>query len=90
MGNGRDGTENEADEMASAALIPQSYWPELDAEKAPKTADVISLAAKLKIHPAPIAGRIRFKQDNYRLFSKLIGSGQVRKLFTEYAQETAT
>ena len=89
-GDGRDDTENEADEMASTALIPKSHWPELDAEKAPKAADVISLATKLKIHPALIAGRIRFKQNNYRLFSKLIGRGQIRKLFTEYAQETAT
>ncbi|OPX23088.1 MAG: transcriptional regulator [Candidatus Latescibacteria bacterium 4484_107] len=89
-GDHEDDTENEADEMASAALIPKSYWPELDAEKAPKTADVISWADKLKIHPALIAGRIRFKQNNYRLFSKLVGRGQVRKLFTEYAQETAT
>ena len=84
-GDGRDDTENQADEMASTALIPKSHWPELDAEKAPKAADVISLAAKLKIHPAPIAGRIRFKQKNYRLFSKLIGRDQVRKLFTEFA-----
>jgi len=81
--------ENEADEMASAALIPKRYWPEVDAGKVPNAADVLSLATRLKIHPALIAGRIRFKNNNYRIFARLVGSGQVRKLFPEYAHETA-
>ena len=86
---GQDDTENEADDIASAALIPKRYWPVLDAGKVPKAADVLSLAAKLKIHPAPIAGRIRFKHNNYRILSRLVGRGQVRRLFPEYTQETA-
>jgi HTH-type transcriptional regulator/antitoxin HigA len=86
---GQDDTENEADDIASAALIPKRYWPVLDAGKVPKAADVLSLAAKLKIHPAPIAGRIRFKHNNYRILSRLVGRGQVRRLFPEYAQEPA-
>ena len=85
-----DDRENEADEMASKALIPKSYWPELDGGKVPRAADVLSLAAKLKIHPAPIAGRIRFKHNNYKILSKLVGRDQVRKLFPEYSEETAT
>ncbi|MDO9515071.1 MAG: ImmA/IrrE family metallo-endopeptidase [Syntrophales bacterium] len=85
--NNEDHIENEADDVASKALIPKQYWPLLDAEKVPKTTDLLSLAVKLKIHPAPIAGRVRFKQNNYRIFSKLLGRGQVRKLFPEYANE---
>ena len=81
----QDKTELEADEMASTALIPKRHWPLLDGGKVPKAADVLSLATKLKIHPALIAGRIRFKHNNYRILSKLVGSGQVRKLFPEYA-----
>ena len=88
--DGQDDTENEADDIASAALIPKRYWPVLDAGNVPKAADVVSLATKLKIHPAPIAGRIRFQHNNYRILSKLVGNGQVRNLFPEYAQETAT
>ena len=84
----QDDNENEADEMACTALIPKHYWPILDAGTVPKAADVLSLAAKLKIHPAPIAGRIRFKHNNYRILSKLIGRGQVRMLFPEYVNET--
>ncbi len=86
---GQDGIENEADEMASTALIPKSYWPVLDAGKAPNAVDVQSLATKLKIHPSLIAGRIRFKHNNFRILSKLVGRGQVRNLFPEYSQETA-
>ena len=56
--------------------------------KVPKAADVLFLATTLKIHPAPIAGRIRFKHNNFRILSKLVGRGQVRKLFSEYARET--
>lgn len=82
-----DGRETEADEMAYKALIPKSYWPELDGGKVPRAADVHSLATKLKIHPALIAGRIRFKHNNYKILSKLVGRGQVRKLFPEYSDE---
>ncbi|MBW1744535.1 MAG: ImmA/IrrE family metallo-endopeptidase [Deltaproteobacteria bacterium] len=88
--DGQDDRENEADEMASKALIPKSYWSALDGGKVPKSADVLSLAKKLKIHPSPIAGRIRFKHSNYRILSRLVGRGQVRKLFPEYTQEVAT
>lgn len=87
--DGQDQSESEADDMACAALIPKRYWPVLDAGEVSKEADVLSLATKLKIHPASIAGRIRFKRNNYRIFSELVGRGQVRKLFSEYAQETA-
>jgi len=83
-----DSIENEADELASTALVPKRYWPILDTGEVPKTADVLSLATKLKVHPALIAGRIRFKHNNYRMLSKLVGHGQVRKLFSEYEEKT--
>lgn len=81
-----DSIENEADELASTALVPKRYWPILDAGEVSKTANVLSLATKLKVHPALIAGRIRFKHGNYRILSKLVGHGQVRRLFPEYAE----
>jgi HTH-type transcriptional regulator/antitoxin HigA len=84
---GHDDIENEADEMASIALIPKGYWPEIDAGGLSKGTDVVSLAVKLKIHPALIAGRLRFKRNNYRIFGKLIGNGEVRKLFPEHKDE---
>ena len=35
-----------------------------------------------RIHPAIIAGRVRREQQNYRLLSQFVGTGQVRSQFT--------
>lgn len=89
--NGEGGighAENEADEMASTALVPRRYRSVLEPAEIPSASDVLSLAAKLKVHPALVAGRIRFKRNNYRILSNLVGSGQVRRLFPEHAEET--
>ena len=89
--NGEGGighAEKEADEMASTALVPRRYWTVLEPAEIPSASDVLCLAAKLKVHPALVAGRIRFKRNNYRILSNLVGSGQVRRLFPEYAEET--
>ncbi|WP_373498298.1 transcriptional regulator [Desulfococcus sp.] len=84
-----DKTEKEADEMAKAGLIPNNVW-----EKRPTvgvvTPDAVrKLSEELKIHPALIAGRIRYEQQNYRILSKQVGSGQVRKHFVETCREAA-
>ncbi|MCJ7539645.1 MAG: hypothetical protein MUO88_08295 [Desulfobacterales bacterium] len=47
------------------------------------------MAAKLKIHPAIITGRIRYEQNNYKLLSKHVGSKQIRKHFAESFIEEA-
>ena len=90
-GYGEDGPgsrEDEADEMASVALIPRRYRPVVDAPEIPRASDVLSLASRLRVHPAVVAGRIRFRHNNYRILSQLVGSGQVRRLFPEYTKET--
>ena len=43
-------------------------------------ASVLELARKLGIHPAIVAGRLRFERRDYRMFPGLIGIGQVRSL----------
>ncbi len=42
---------------------------------------VFALAARLSISPAIVAGRWRFKTKNYKVFTSLIGHGEVRRLF---------
>ena len=42
---------------------------------------VYALAQQLRIHPAIIAGRIRYERKNYRIFSKMIGNKRIRKHF---------
>ncbi len=80
---GEDIIEKEADEMTRDGLIPKKVWDRNPIEGKATTEKVYSLAAKLKIHPAIIAGRIRYEQNNYRLLSKLVGNKQIRKHFAE-------
>jgi HTH-type transcriptional regulator/antitoxin HigA len=78
-----DKIENEADEMTRNGLIPKKVWDKKPMGGKAIAAEVYALAKKLKIHPAIIAGRIRFEHNNFRLLSRYIGSKQVRKHFPE-------
>jgi HTH-type transcriptional regulator/antitoxin HigA len=42
---------------------------------------VINLANALEIHPAIVAGRVRYEQQNYRLLSQFVGTGELRRQF---------
>ena len=72
--------EAEADAFAREALIPQELWQEFsDGQFTAETIDV--LARQAGVHPAIVAGRWRWEHRDYRRFSKLVGRGDVRKLF---------
>lgn len=79
--NDGDCQEEEADSKAIRELISEKDWYNRPAYASP--AAVKEYAKQIKIHPAILAGRIRREQNNYRLLSRLIGNGEVRKLFTE-------
>jgi HTH-type transcriptional regulator/antitoxin HigA len=82
--------EKEADEMTRDGLIPKRVWDRKPISNKASTEEIYALAEKLKIHPAIIAGRIRFERNNYRLLSKLVGNKQIRKHFAEsFTVETA-
>jgi HTH-type transcriptional regulator / antitoxin HigA len=78
-----DRIEKEADEMTANGLIPKKIWDKNPVSEKATTEEVCVLAEKLKIHPAIIAGRIRFERNNYRLLSNLVGNQQVRKHFAD-------
>ncbi len=80
--DGLDRAEQEADELASSSLIPKRYWQRISAMGSVSSREVKGIAEEMRIHPAIIAGRIRFERDNYHLLSKLVGQGEVRKLFS--------
>lgn len=75
--------ELEADKMTRDGLIPKKIWDKNPVEGKATAAKVYGLAERLKVHPAIIAGRIRFERNNYKLLSKHVGSKQVRKHFFE-------
>ena len=77
-----DKREAEADRMAQEALIPRAIWSLCDRSRM-SPGDVRELAAELSIHPAIVAGRCRHEAGNFRLFSKMVGQGPVRKLFAD-------
>ena len=80
QGNSR---EEEADELAGEALIPNDIWQKSPAKsyRSPEAAE--HLAKKLGIHRAIVAGRMRHDSNNYRILNRLVGHRQVRQLFTK-------
>lgn len=75
--------EREADELAGEALIPQDAWVRSPASRLRSPEAAEHLAKKLQIHPAIVAGRMRYEFKAYRLLNKLVGHNQVRKHFPE-------
>lgn len=85
-----DKVEKEADEMSLDGLIPKKVWQKNSIKGKVTAQHVYDLAAQLKIHPAIIAGRVRYERNNYKLLSRHIGSKQVRKYFAESCSEATT
>ena len=76
-----DAREAQADEWAEEALIPRVVWEASAARDDPSPMTVMNLAQALQVHPAIVAGRIRYEQRNYRLLSQFVGTGEVRRQF---------
>ncbi|WP_210202261.1 XRE family transcriptional regulator [Mesorhizobium sp. WSM4311] len=82
-----DELEVEANQFASAILIPDEIWRRSPA-RITKTAEPIErLAKQLRIAPAIVFGRVRMERQNYKLFPDKIGRGQVRKQFFSQISE---
>jgi HTH-type transcriptional regulator/antitoxin HigA len=73
--------ENEADVLASEALIPQVEWRKSPASKLKSPDAAQDLANKLAIHPAIVAGRIRHEFKDFRVLNQLVGHKRIRSLF---------
>jgi HTH-type transcriptional regulator/antitoxin HigA len=74
--------EDEADEFAREALIPSAQWRTCVSRFTQTERAVRADAAKLGIHPAIVAGRIRREANDYTLLPSLVGSGQVKQQLT--------
>ena len=84
-----DPEEIEADSVAQNALIPHEIWNTFYKKVKISKVQVYNLAQQLRIHPAIIAGRIRYERKNYRIFSKMIGNKGIRKHFLEAFNDSA-
>lgn len=81
-GHTDDPREQEADDWAGEALVPDEIWNSSPARMRPTPMNVLALAAELKVHPAIIAGKVRYERKNYRLLSQFVGSRQIRRQFS--------
>jgi len=75
--------EDEADDFANEALIPNEMWQKHPVRNARSPQAAEHLARELHIHPAIVAGRMRYDLNNYRILNQLVGHRQVRRLFAE-------
>ena len=82
---GRSSRETEADEFAGKALLPEDF--ELHKDRQLSTARLLEYAARRGIHPAIVAGRVQFERKDYRTFARLVGRGEVRRLFKKTAEK---
>ena len=80
---GSDTTEHEADRLAQDALIPPEVWGEGEILAEPTPMAVLSMAWEAQVHPAIVAGRVRYETGNYRLLSQFVGTGEVRRQFDD-------
>lgn len=71
--------EAEANAFAKDSLIPRDTWYRSDARRFGTESAVIKLAGQLGIHPAIVAGRIRFERREFRILHNLVGLGEVRR-----------
>jgi len=77
--------EQDADRLASEALIPSAIWTATRMDVNAKAPQVRAFAQGLRISPAIPAGRIRHEAGNHKLLWSLVGKGQVRCLFEKAA-----
>jgi HTH-type transcriptional regulator/antitoxin HigA len=78
-GGRRDPKEAQADEWAEEALVPRAIWETSEACRHPTPMSVLNLSNALKVHPAIVAGKVRYEHKNYRLLSQFVGTGEVRR-----------
>lgn len=71
--------EMAADRFAAESLLPCDF--DLDTRERLSSSDVIGYAREHSINPAIVAGRIQHSKRDFRTFAKLLGRGEVRKLF---------
>ena len=80
---GGDAIEQEADELAQDALIPPDVWNDDEILDSPGPMAVMHMAWEAQVHPAIVAGRVRYKLSDYRRLSQFVGAGEVRRQFEE-------
>jgi len=77
----KERVEREANRIARDMLIPRDIWQRSSARYQQSVDSVLATAAQLGVHPAIVAGRLRYESGNYSRHTRLIGQGVVRSQF---------
>lgn len=85
----KDPREAEADALASEMLIPDAVWRTSPASRSRMPQAVESLAKKLRIHPAIVAGRMHHEFKSFHAFNRYVGHNAVRSEFPDVAWPSA-
>jgi HTH-type transcriptional regulator / antitoxin HigA len=75
-----DDLENEADDFAESAFVPNEVWKKSFVRFTRDPNQVIQFAKGHGISSAVVAGRIRRERNDYTIFNDLMGSGSLKKL----------
>jgi HTH-type transcriptional regulator / antitoxin HigA len=78
-----DTVEIEADAFASNALIPDEVWNNSFVRFTNSPEAIDSFASRQGIAAAIVAGRIRNERRNFKVFSNLVGQGEVKRNLIE-------
>ncbi|WP_179830377.1 ImmA/IrrE family metallo-endopeptidase [Variovorax sp. YR752] len=76
-----EAVEKEANRLARDLLISRAAWKSANVRQFPTKAGIVAFAQEQHVHPAIVAGRIQKEQENYAVFSDLVGRGMVKHLF---------
>jgi HTH-type transcriptional regulator/antitoxin HigA len=76
--NNVEDKEKEASAYAAQIFIPDHVWNEHPARVSGRKRDILDLADKLELHPAIIAGRVRYERNNFKILHNLVGHGVMR------------
>lgn len=72
--------EVEANRFAADAIIPRGLFNRSSALRSNDISHILSLARQAEVHPALVAGALQHYKKDYRLYSSLVNSLNVRKL----------
>lgn len=72
-------TEIEANRLATDSLVPRRIWSKASVHRSLSETDLLITAKQAEVHPAVVAGLIRKRNNDYRIFSKFVNQIDIRK-----------
>ncbi len=72
--------EIEANRLAADSLIPRRIWNKAAVHRSMNQEDLYEMAKAAGVHPAIAAGMVRKRNGNYKIFSELVNSIDVRNI----------